>query len=267
MNNTNFTAAFLYTPIKNHSPNQISYLNLKHTLVNLFLRSSSKHECHEVLSKWNSYYTALSKKHQQSFVIRTLLFLNTTNFGSKEGFKLTTEMKLVISSAFVEITFGLKQDVLNIFKTVFVTPSSYAYKGRDVLYDGDVNTVTKQVNMSWPAVEKGFIITNDGLNIAIHEFSHCLIIEHVKGSYFSKIFNDADLNSWKELATTKLPLIREGKYTIFRDYGGTNLMELFAITLETFFEQPHEFYSYSPTFYRTTAKVLKQDPRNGTNPK
>ncbi|WP_405395588.1 zinc-dependent peptidase [Maribacter sp. Asnod2-G09] len=242
-------------------------MNVKHTFVNFFLKSSSKHECHEVLSKWNSYYTALTEKHQESFVVRTLLFLNTTKFGATEGFELTTEMKLVISSAFVQITFGLKQDVLSIFKTIFVTPTSYSYTGRDVLYDGDVNTVTKRVNLSWPAVEKGFVITDDGLNIAIHEFSHCLIIENAKGSYFSKAFKDADLNAWKELATKKIPLIREGKYTIFRDYGGTNLMELFAIALETFFEQPHEFYSYSPTFYRTTAKVLKQDPRNGKNPK
>lgn len=251
----------------NHSFNQLNHLNVKHTFVNFFLKSSSKHECHGVLCKWNSYYAALSEKHQESFVVRTLLFLNTTDFDATEGFELTTEMKLVISSAFVEITFGLKQDVLSIFKTVFVTPSSYAYTGRDVLYDGDVNTVTKRVNLSWPAVEKGFVITDNGLNIAIHEFSHSLIIENAKGSYFSKAFKDADLNAWKELATKKIPLIRAGKYTIFRDYGGTNLMELFAITLETFFEQPHEFYSYSPTFYRTTAKVLKQDPRNGKNPK
>lgn len=242
-------------------------MNAKHTFVNLFLKTSSKQECHEVLSKWNSYYAALSEKHQESFVVRTLLFLNTTDFDATEGFELTTEMKLVISSAFVQITFGLKQDILNIFKTIFVTPSSYAYTDRAIFYDGDVNMVTKRINLSWPAVEKGFVITNDGLNIAIHEFSHCLIIENSKGSYFSKVFNDTDLNAWKELATQKIPLIREGNFTIFRDYAGTNLMELFATALETFFEQPHEFYSYAPTFYRTTAKVLKQDPRNGKNPK
>ncbi|WP_424002139.1 zinc-dependent peptidase [Maribacter sp. IgM3_T14_3] len=242
-------------------------MNVKHTFVNFFLKTSSKQECHEVLTIWNTYYAALSEKHQESFVVRTLLFLNTTDFGSTEGFDLTTEMKLVISSAFVQITFGLKQDVLSIFKTIFVTPTSYSYTGRDVLYDGDVNTVTKRVNLPWPAVEKGFVITNDGLNIAIHEFSHCLIIENSMGSYVSKVFNNTDLNAWKELATQKLPLIRDGNYTIFRDYAGTNLMELFANALETFFEQPHEFYSYAPTFYRTTAKVLKQDPRNGKNPK
>ncbi|SFR89068.1 zinc-dependent peptidase [Maribacter stanieri] len=242
-------------------------MNAKHTFVNLFLKRSSKQECHIVLSRWNTYYEALSEKHKKTFVVRTLLFLNTTDFDSKEGFELTLEMKLVISSAFVQITFGLKQDVLRIFNTIFVTPTSYKYASRDVFFNGDVNTVTKRVNLSWPAVEKGFIITNDGLNIAIHEFAHCLIIENTKRSRLSKNINQNDLNQWKDIATKKLPLIREGKYKIFRNYGGTNLMELFATTLETFFEQPHEFYSYAPTFYRTTAKVLKQDPRNGKNPK
>lgn len=242
-------------------------MNIKYSVVSFFLKKSSKQECHEVLSKWNTYYAELAEKHQESFVVRTLLFLNNTDFKAKEGFVLTTEMKLVISSAFVQITFGLTQDVLSIFNTIFVSPSSYAYAGSNVFYNGDVNTATQRVNFSWPAVEEGFVIADDSLNIAIHEFSHCLIIENAKKSYLARTFNENDLNEWKALAAQKIPLIREGNYKIFRDYGGTNLMELFATTLETFFEQPHEFYSYAPTFYRMTAKVLKQDPRNKKNPK
>tara|TARA_R110002074_G_scaffold57077_10_gene140537 strand:+ start:8774 stop:9517 length:744 start_codon:yes stop_codon:yes gene_type:complete len=242
-------------------------LNIKHQFISLFLRQKSKQECHKILSKWSTYYTGLSASNKKSFVVRTLLFLHTTDFDSKEGFELTLEMKLVICSAFVQITFGLRQDVLNIFNEVFVTPTSYSYTGRDVFYDGDVNPFTQRVNLSWPAVEKGFIITDDGLNIAIHEFCHCLIIENSKRSYLARTFNESDLNQWKALAIKKIPTVKAGEYKIFREYGGTNLMELFSISIETFFEQPQEFYAYSPRFYRMTAKVLQQDPRNGKNPK
>ncbi|SIR08353.1 zinc-dependent peptidase [Maribacter ulvicola] len=269
LNNINFALQFFFCNyyLLNRTFNQHYHLNVKHTFVNFFIKSSSKLECHEVLNKWNSYYAALSEKHQKAFVKRTLLFLKTTHFSATEGLELTTEMKLVISSAFIEITFGLKQPVLSLFKTVLVSPPSNTSTSKRVLFNGDENTLTKHINLPWPAVKNSFTFSDAGFNFALQEFSHCLIIEHAKSSYFSKAFNDMDLNAWKELASKKMPLIHEGKYTIFKNYEGTDLTELFAATLAIFFEQPHEFYSYAPTFYRTTAKVLKQDPRNGKNPK
>lgn len=176
-------------------------------------------------------------------------------------------MKLVISSAFVQITFGLRQDVLDIFNHIFVTPSSYSYRKGGPLFDGDVNPKAKRINLSWPAVEQGFVVNNDGLNLAIHEFGHSLLIENFRRSFLRRIFNERKLQEWKKIALQKIPTVREGNHKLFREYGGRNLMELFSISLENFFELPHEFYSYSPQFYRATAILLKQDPRNRTNPK
>ena len=160
-----------------------------------------------------------------------------------------------------------KSDVLDIFNSIFVTPSAYSYKEDGPLFDGDVNPFTKRVNLSWPAVENGFVVNNDGMNLAIHEFGHCLLIENFRRSYLLRIFNERDLRAWKKIATNKMPRVREGNHQIIREYGGRNLMELFAVTLEIFFEQPHELYSSSPRFYQSTCKLLKQDPRNAWDPK
>ena len=226
------------------------------------MSTNKKEIYHEILTQWNSYYNELSEINKKQFLLRTIVFINSTKFDSTKGFELTTEMLVVISSAFVQITFGLKENALRIFNNIFVVPQPYSYRSEGPLYVGDVNMFTKKVNLSWPAVEKGFVVNNDGINLAIHEFAHCLMIENRHRSYIDKIFNESHLKIWKELAIAKIAYVRNGESSLFREYGGNNLMELFAITLEVFFEKPQEFYEKYPEFYIQTAKLLKQKRYN-----
>lgn len=214
----------------------------------------------------NTYYQGLSKENKDIFQIRTLIFLFHTNFDSKPGFLLTQKMKTIISSAFVQITFGLNFHTLSKFNHVFITPTSYAYKHNNILLDGDVNPHTKRVNMAWPAVKKGFKINDDALNLAIHEFGHCLLFENASRPYISRIFKKRAFEEWKIEAQKKFDTIKAKENKILRDYAGTNIIELFSVSLETFFERPQSFYNQEPELYLSMAKLLKQDPRNKLNP-
>jgi len=216
--------------------------------------------------QWNNYYKGLSGSNKKIFQIRTILFLRTTNFYSENGFAITNEMKLIISSAFVQITFGLSRDILSKFKNIFIAPHAYKYKNGNKVYDGDVNSITKIINLSWPAVEKGFKISNDGLNLTIHEFGHCLILENSERSYLSKIFDDTELELWKGLAKIKIIKIKNGRNRLLRNYAGTNLIELFSVSLEIFFERPNDFWSKEPELFHSMRRLLKQDPRKKHNP-
>lgn len=241
-------------------------MNIKYKFIGAFFKQKTKIECHNTLLITNTYYKSLSKNNKKTFVIRTLIFLRTTNFNSDPEFSLNNKMKIIISSAFVQITFGLKINTFNKFNDIFVTPRSYSYKNNEALFDGDVNLHTKKVNMSWPAIEKGFKIPDDAMNLSIHEFGHCLIFENSKRSYLSKIFKQEDFNNWKKQAKDQFQKIKLNENKVLRDYAGTNLIELFSVSLETFFEKPEHFESYEPEFYLCMVKLLKQDPRNKLNP-
>lgn len=241
-------------------------MNLKYTIIGSFFKQSTKKECHDILFANNGYYKNLSEVNKQTFQIRTLLFVFTTNFNSEAGFLLTNEMKIIISSAFVQITFGLTVNTLNKFNTVFITPRSYSYKNKKELFDGDVNLYTKRVNMSWPAIERGFKIPDDALNVCIHEFGHCLIFENSVSSYFSRVFKERDFENWKKQATLKFQELRSKENKVLRAYAGTNLIELFSVSLEAFFEQPEYFAANEPELYASMTQLLKQDPINKSNP-
>lgn len=241
-------------------------MKIKYRLFNLFLKASTVHECHAILMKYHVYYQNLSPKNKKVFRIRTLLFVKNTSFQTDLKLQLTNEMMILISSAFVQLTFGLNQDILQIFNTILLTPKPYSYGHTKHLFKGDVNPRTKRISLVWPIVEKGFKVSDDGINLAIHEFGHCLILENSKRSYFSKFFSQSELRDWKLLGIKKMKEIKSKKNPVLRAYAGTNLMELFAVAIEEFFERPENFCSKDARFYFSFCRLLNQDPRRKQHP-
>lgn len=241
-------------------------MSLKYKVLGYFLKEKSKAEVHWVLLKWSTYYKDLSIINQEIFQIRTLIFIKTTRFLSDPNFYISPEMKIVISSAFTQVTFGLKIVTFSKFNTIFIAPSSYTYKKAHQFFDGDVNVKTSRVNLSWPAVERGFKISDDALNLCIHEFGHCLIIENSKRNYIG-IFNENNFKSYSNTANYFIAQIRAAENSFLRNYGGENLMEFFSVSLESFFEKPDEFSQKLPKLYNSLAQLLNQDPRKKEHPK
>ncbi|SMP05427.1 hypothetical protein SAMN06265375_101656 [Muriicola jejuensis] len=216
--------------------------------------------------QFNSYYQGLHLNKKGIFVLRTLYFQRFTRFSTEVGYSVSPEMKHLISSAFVQITFGIGQDDLEYFNKIHITPKAYSYRNSTQLFHGDVNPMTKTVNLTWPVVKKGFEINDDGMNLAIHEFAHCIILENARRNYLVRNLNEEELKGWKSYSLKLLEKIRKGDNGLYRDYAGSNLMELFATSLEYFFEKPSELFSYDPEHYKRLCRLLKQDPRNSKDP-
>ncbi len=218
------------------------------------------------LLKWNSYFQKLSGKNQQRFLKRTISFLSNIRFESSEELALNIEMQALISSAFIQITFGLKKYHLNWFKTIFISHKAYKYQHVKDLYHGDTNPATKKINMVWPVIVKGFEIPDDALNLSIHELAHSLMLENIKSTFFNKFYSNRKWGRWKRLATKEMRSIKNGQNTFFRAYGGNNLMECFAVTTEAFFEQPIAYSKKHPLLYKAHCILLNQDPREHASP-
>lgn len=234
-------------------------------LQRMFQRIDSE-ECRQILLSANPYYIALRPQEKSRFLKRTITFIRHTAFYADGGLPLDMRIKTIVSSAFIQITFGLKAYTLRNFHRIIITPSSYTYPGYDQLMSGDVNTVTKTVSLSWPAVQQGFEVPGDALNIAIHEFGHCLAFENFSHPYLGRFLHDVHWEAWAKTAVQKLEEVKAGRHQLLRPYGGTNLMELFAVSLENFFERPVAFKNQSPQYYKLLSTLLNQDPTNMRDP-
>lgn len=175
-------------------------------------------------------------------------------------------MKVIIGSALIQITFGLKLYTFTRFTTIYVVPyGSYSIYQYENLV-GHVDFKAKLITMAWPAVKSGFIIPDDAINVALHEVAHAIQEENKMTKLSSEFFSSYNLKEWEREALKKYAVINAKEHKFLKSYGGTNMLEMFAVCVEAFFEQPTEFKLQLPDLYKAMVGLFKQDPTNADNP-
>lgn len=207
------------------------------------------------LRKYNTYYKRLNNKGRVKFVKRTYDFVQNIIFYGKNGIIVTEEMKIVISSAAVQLTFGHTDYLFNNFRYIFVYPEPFYSKIHDQYLKG--GTYPKGIiAISWDFFIDGYKDDEDGINLGLHEMAHTLLLQ-LSDDQFETYIDD-----WFSVSRKEFLNIREGDSTMFRSYAGTNRHEFLAVAIECFFEQPNEFKKKLPKIYGGLKVLLNQDPLN-----
>lgn len=213
-----------------------------------------------LLKQKNSYFKNLSAGAQQRFVERLYKFMEDKYFVGREGLVITDEIRVLISAAAVQLTFGLKDYTISHLHTINVFPKIFYSKFFETSFKG-LTTQGGVLSLSWDDFRDGFADDGDKLNLGLHELAHALNIDmDEEGSYddhFSRHFK-----TWKTAALNDLQRLKEGSITFLRKYGSTNIHEFFAVCIEHFFEAPLQFRRELPLLYGHTALMLNQDPGN-----
>lgn len=210
----------------------------------------------QFLIRKEKYYRELSPRRQRSYGSRIMKFLADKEFQTREGLRLTYEMKLVVASAAVKITFGLRDYKLSSFHTIILYPDEFFSKASRLHVKGETNSAGVVV-FSWKDLKFGNSIPDDSINLGYHEFAHALFLEHLMSP-----FEDSFKEHYREWLifvknNSKLREVREKK--IFRKYASVNEIEFFAVALENFFERPDHFKKELPRLYEYMTVILNQD--------
>lgn len=221
---------------------------------------------HKILETYSLYYQKLDERHQAKFLSRLYILLKFIRFIPNDLPGITTEMRVVIGSAIIQITFGLDYYLLKEFDTIYVVPRRYRYPGFEAPFLGHVDFSNRIIMFSWQDVQNGYFIPNDAVNVALHEMAHCLEKENKFRNLFRSFFDANKWQNWAVKAAQKMEIIRQRENIFLKNYGGQNMEEMFAVCVETFFEKPDEFETYLPELYQTMAVLLNQDPRFPNDP-
>ena len=221
---------------------------------------------HEILAIHSSYYQKLNPSLQERFRHRLYQLLRLMEFTSREIPHITAEMQVVMGCAIIEITFGLKKFLPSFFTEIRIMPRRYMYPGYGQPFLGHVDYSRGIIYLSWQDVQKGYAIPDDAVNVALHEMAHVLELENSYRKLFNKFFKRVSWNEWAEIAFEEMKAIRQNQSDFLKSYGGINMKEMFAICIETFFEQPQEFQAHLPELYQTMIALLNQDPLQAKNP-
>ena len=218
-----------------------------------------------VLMKYNTYYRGLSAENKKKFRRRLMIASATLDFTPNNFPRVTPEMIVLITSALIQITFGLKNFTINRFRKIIVVPHNYNFLHFQNLL-GHVDFEEKCIVLSWPSVKEGYLIPDDAMNVALHEIAHALQEENRFRIAYRSFFEKVKMDAWEIEGVKKLQQIRQGRHTFLKSYGGLNMLEMFAVCIETFFEQGEAFEKNLPTLYYAIADLLNQDPLKENNP-
>lgn len=223
-------------------------------------------EYHDVLSKYNPYYSGLSEELQGRFRKRVFITNKFLTYSAHKFSGVSETMKIIIASALIQITFGLKLYTFTRFNKVYVVPyDSYKFMEHENIV-GHVDYHANIIAVSWPAVKSGFIIPDDAYNVALHEVAHAIQEENKMIKWSAEFFDSHHLREWEKEAIKKYTIINAKEHKFLKTYGGKNMLEMFAVCVETFFEQPDEFKVKLPELYLTLVNLFKQDPTNRSHP-
>ncbi|MCC1483211.1 zinc-dependent peptidase [Winogradskyella sp. E313] len=226
--------------------------------LNFFIfRNKLKDEQECVLENQFTFYQRLTDKEKAVFKHRVARFIKEKEFIGRQDLIVTDEIKTLISATAVMLTFGFKNYLLNIINTVIIYPESFYSKINDANHKGEINPRLGLIALSWKDFKRGFDISNDNLNLGVHEFGHALHLNSFKNDDISAmIFSEgfSDLKTYlRENESIRQKLI---KSHYFRAYAFTNEFEFASVLIECFIETPKIFKSQFPKLYLLTKQML-----------
>ncbi len=214
----------------------------------------------KILQKNCTYYRQLPSARKSAFERKVQRFIMLKRFVPRQLTHVTVEMKVLISAAAVQLTFGLPNVYLRHFRTILVYPDTYYSTISRKYHKGEVNPAWGIIVLSWRNFVEGLANPNDSINLGLHEMAHALRLENMIRNAEHGFLNEKLMSRWEILSLRELSKIRKGENHFFRDYAGADEEEFFAIAVENFFERPVEFQEQMPDLYRVLCQILNQDP-------
>jgi Mlc titration factor MtfA (ptsG expression regulator) len=205
------------------------------------------------------FYAALPRKDKARFERRVVELVYEKDWIG-HGMEVTREMKLRISAALAQLTFGFDDLLLLNFRRIVIHPDAYGNPRTGRRHIGDAAPQLRTLAFSWKHFVEGFNDPDDALNVGLHEAAHALWFENMIPNGEYDFLPSGPLQQWRELAEAEAELIRRGQPSFFRAYAATNQAEFFAVAVEYFFEQPVEYREHLPALYACMCKLLRQDP-------
>jgi Mlc titration factor MtfA (ptsG expression regulator) len=215
---------------------------------------------HRLMSALNPYYLELTKEGKLKFLGRLIVLLQQKQFRAKEDEIDTIEKRIVILGALTQLTFGLKKFNLPSFDLIRLYPRAFYSAYLQTHVKGLTNR-KGTISLSWLDTMRGVHDTNDNLHLALHEWSHALLIDH-QDDYIQWLYSS--INKYMREAEKFFEQIKKRQIEnhYLRSYAFTNEHEFFAVSVEHFFETPATFALELPELYVIMCSLLNQNPLN-----
>lgn len=213
-------------------------------------------EVADFLKTYFRYYNTLNEIYKKLFVERLIEFVQSKEFVAHKNVLVDNRVKTIIAAAAIQLTLGLTDWRLAHFKTILIFPNDFINNISGLKLKGETG-VSGYVSLNWRVFIEGYRLSDDNLNLGLHEFTHALKINSIMQECSDGCFSEYFIK-WQELAKKEMLLLEKNKNNFLRAYGAANMHEFLSVVVEHFFESPLEFEKNLPELYGATALLLNQ---------
>ena len=220
------------------------------------------------------FYDRLSDDEQQQLLNNIRLFIADKRFHGCGGLTITDEIRVVVAAEACLLLLNRRTAVYPRLKHILIYPDAFRARHPQHNEDGTVGGGEKgllgeswhygKVILSWDDVVHGIRNTEDGQNVALHEFSHQLDSESGSANGAPPLHSNA-YSTWASVLSKEFEeLNRDFAHhheSVMDYYGATNPAEFFAVATETFFEKPRQMHSKHRELFEVLKTYYAVDPR------
>ncbi|MCB9033903.1 MAG: zinc-dependent peptidase [Chitinophagales bacterium] len=210
------------------------------------------------------YYAALSDTLKKKFEQRLIMILAKKDFYyTRTSNRNKEKMLLLIAAELVQITFGLKYFTIDHFARIEIYKESFYLYNSDIRLSGYTSGSRGFIALSESAYLKSIEDRNDGFNVALHEFAHAI---HISGIVDKMYFDDLHQLAWEKYAEKVIASYDCNQTNYLPWYAYKDKDELYACSIEQFFERPLQLQQHLPEAYELLKVLLNQNPIEKASP-
>ncbi|HET7729940.1 MAG TPA: M90 family metallopeptidase [Usitatibacter sp.] len=231
-------------------------------------------EWRSILQRRVPLYARLPAPLRERAERRILIFLAEKQFIGCAGLEVTDEMRVTVAAQAALLVLqrpgnpypNLRQVLLYpgafIVERLRPEPSGVLQEHRQVLTGESWSR--GQVVLSWEDVATAAAGTEDGANVAIHEFAHQLDQEKGYANGAPYLGHRERYGPWSEVMGREFAQLQwniaQGYPTLLHPYGATDPAEFFAVASEIFFGQARRLAAEHPGLYAELQRFYRVDP-------
>lgn len=228
-------------------------------------------EWRELLDARVPLWRRLDDEERSRLEVLALQLIADVHWEAANGFDITDEIKVMISSEACVLILGLPDDSFRGVHTVLVHPTTVVLTGEHsqvagIVSDGPMPILGQAelhgpVTIVWDAVKDEARHPGSGHNVVFHEFAHRLDMLDGAADGTPPMGSVEQSERWVEACTRVYGQVVEGRGgTALRSYAGVNPAEFFAVATEAFFDDPLALRHQQPDLYEVFADYYRQDP-------
>jgi len=203
------------------------------------------------------YYQRLSDKNRQKFRTRVALYIEANDFRAQVIEEIPEDVKGVVAANIVQLTFGQKDYLLNMFERIVIYPGIFpTIQYPDSFHASEIFAEDGVLLFAMDHLMPGTLHADQYFNIGLYEYAKVFRLSRP-----DVVYPDLSENLWNDFE--KISRFPRKKV---EEFVGLENLDVWAVSVVFFFSFPEKFKTQLPNLYQAHSNLFNQHPANAEEP-